>query len=184
MGAKGVTSGYLPLGFALFSDEIYSVISEPQCEGGLLSMGFTYSGHPVACAAALKNIEIMERERLCENVRELGPHFCSMAQSLGDLPIVGDVRGSHFMVGVEFVEDKASQGSFPARVRIAERVFQHCRDRGLIVRPVGQQVVLSPPLILDRSQARELFAILRTAIEATCADLQREGLLAAVNAGV
>ena len=178
VGAKGVTSGYIPLGFALFSDEIYGVISKPQCEGGLLSMGFTYSGHPVACAAALKNIEIMERERLCEKVRERGPHFHSMAQSLGDLPIVGDVRGSHFMAGIEFVEDKASQRPFPAQAKIAERVFRHCRNRGLIIRPLGQQVVLSPPLILNRSQARELFTILRKAIEATCADLKREGLLA------
>ena len=176
VGAKGVTSGYIPLGFALFSDKIYRVISQPQCEGGLLSMGFTYSGHPVACAAALKNIEIMERERLCEKVRELGPKLFSLAQSLGDLPIVGDVRGSHFMLGIEFVENKASQKSFPARARIAERVFRHCHRRGLIVRPLGQQVVLSPPLILDLPQAREMFAILRDAIEETCADLEREGL--------
>ena len=176
VGAKGVTSGYIPLGFALFSDEIYSVISQPQCEGGLLSMGFTYSGHPVACAAALKNIEIMARERLCEKVRELGPKLFSLARSLSDLPIVGDVRGSHFMLGIEFVEDKASQKPFPAQARIAERVFRHCHRRGLIVRPLGQQVVLSPPLILDLPQARKMFAILRAAIEETCADLKREGL--------
>ncbi len=171
VGAKGVTSGYVPLGFALFSDEIYEVISQPQCEGGLLSMGFTYSGHPVACAAALKNIEIMERERLCEKVRKRGPQLLALAESLGSLPIVGDVRGSHFMLGIELVENKASRKPFAAAEKIGERVFRHCRKRGLIVRPVGAQVVLSPPLILDMPQARDMFAILRAAIEDTCAEL-------------
>jgi len=172
--AKGISSGYIPLGAAVFSEEMYEVISRPQCEGGLFSMGFTYSGHPVACAAALKNIEIMERERICEYVRETESHFCGQARSLRDLSIVGDVRGSHFMVGIEFVADKAGKRSFPPEVGIAERVFRQCLERGLIVRPVGEQVVLSPPLIVSRSQIDELFAILREAIERTAADVRRD----------
>ena len=175
--AKGINSGYVPLGAVIISKEIYAVISQPQCEGGVLSMGFTYSGHPVACAAALKNIEIIEREDICRHVQEVGPYFYNQAQSLGDLPIVGDVRGSHFMVGIELVSDKASKQSFPAEVMIADRIFKRCRERGLIVRPVGEQIILSPPLIMSKLQADQLFEILREGIKQTLADLKKDACL-------
>lgn len=173
--AKGISSGYVPLGAVIISEEIYAVISQPQCEGGVLSMGFTYSGHPVACAAALKNIEIIEREDICGHVRDVGPYFYNQAQSLSDLSIVGDVRGSHFMVGIELVSDKTLKRSFPVAVMVADRVFKHCRERGLIVRPVGQQVILSPPLIMSKSQVNQLFEILREGIEYTTEELKKDG---------
>ena len=175
--AKGINSGYVPLGAAIFSSGIYQVISQPQCPGGVLSMGFTYSGHPVACAAALKNIEIMGREDLCLQVRELGPYFCQRAQSLNDLPVVGDVRGSHFMAGIELVRDRVSKQSFPREAMIADRIFRRCREYGLMVRPIGEQIVLSPPLILSRSQIDQLFDILRAAIEQTLKDLKQDAWL-------
>ena len=126
--AKGINSGYVHLGAAIFSEEIYEVISQPQCEGGTLTMGFTYSGHPIACAAALKNIEIMECEEICAGVRDVGSYFFEQAFTLRDLPMVGDVRGSHFMVGIEYVADKQRKTPFDANVRVAERVFEACRD--------------------------------------------------------
>ena len=126
--AKGINSGYVHLGAAIFSEEIYEVISQPQCEGGTLTMGFTYSGHPIACAAALKNIEIMECEEICAGVRDVGSYFFEQALALRDLPMVGDVRGSHFMVGIEYVADKQRKTPFDANVRVAERVFEACRD--------------------------------------------------------
>ena len=165
--AKGINSGYVPLGAAIFSEAIYDVISQPQCEGGTLTMGFTYSGHPIACAAALKNIEIIEREDICAGVRDVGAYFYEQALTLRDLPMVGDVRGSHFMVGIEYVADKQRKTPFDANVRVAERVFEACRDKGLIVRPIGNQTVLSPPLIMTRAQSDRLFAILRSSIEQT-----------------
>ena len=130
-------------------------------------MGFTYSEHPIACAAALKNIEIIEREDLCARVRDVGSYFFEQAQTLRDLPIVGDVRGSHFMVGFEYVADRQRRTHFEPGVRVAERVFENCRDQGLIVRPIGNQMVLSPPLIMTRSQIDRLFGILRRSIEQT-----------------
>ena len=126
--AKGINSGYVPLGAAIFSEALYDVISQPQCEGGTLTMGFTYSGHPIACAAALKNIEIIEREDICAGVRDIGAYFYEQALTLRDLPMVGDVRGSHFMVGIEYVADKQRKTPFDANVRVAERVFEACRD--------------------------------------------------------
>ncbi|MEM1110664.1 MAG: aminotransferase [Pseudomonadota bacterium] len=172
VSAKGISSGYIPLGATLLSSRIHDVISKPQCEGGVLSMGFTYSGHPVACAAALKNIEIMEREDICGHVRENGPYFRDSLGALADLPIVGDVRGSHYMVGIEYVQDKEARTPFDGAQDIAGRVFRHCRDRGLIVRPVGPHLsVLSPPLVFSRRNTDDTVAILRASIDAVTAEL-------------
>ena len=99
-------------------------------------MGFTYSGHPTACAAALKNIEIIELEDICAGVRDVGAYFNEPALTLRDLPVVGDVRGSHFMVGIEYVADKQRNTPHDANVQVAERVFEACRKQGLIVCPL------------------------------------------------
>ena len=104
--AKGLSSAYAPLSATILSDEFYDVISEPTTDGSMLTHGFTYSGHPVCCAAGLKNIEIMEREDLCGHIREVGPYLEQQLATLSDLDIVGDVRGSHFMMCVENVANK------------------------------------------------------------------------------
>ena len=169
--AKGLTSGYLPLGAALFSDEIYAVISNGE-EGRCFAQGFTYSGHPVCCAAALKNIEIMERENLLQHVRDTSPYFREQLETLYDSPIVGDVRGSHFMMCVENVIDKDSKKPFPEEVNISKRISNACEDLGLLVRPVGNLNILSPPLVLDRGQIDFIVDTLREAQERVAVDLQ------------
>jgi putrescine aminotransferase len=174
--AKGLTSGYVPLGASIFSDEIYEVISNTDGGHEWFNHGFTYSGHPVACAAGLKNIEIMERDRICEHVREVGPYFEKRLASLENLPLVGDVRGSHFMLCVENVANKETRELLPASVDIGKRIANHCEARGLIVRPIGHLNVISPPLILTRDQIDELVDILGKSIRATADDLVREGL--------
>jgi len=174
--AKGITSGYAPLGATLISDEIWEVIRTPHASRAPFSHGFTYSGHPLSCAAALKNIEIMEREDLCGRVRELGPYFMERLTSLKDLPLVGDVRGSHFMLCVENVADKRTQELLPEEVDIGRRISDHCEGRGVMVRPIGHLNVLSPPLILSREQIDTIVAVLRASILATADDLVREGL--------
>ncbi|MCH7931155.1 MAG: aminotransferase [Proteobacteria bacterium] len=174
--AKGITSGYVPLGATLLSDEIYDVISVPQAEGALFTHGFTYSGHPVSCAAGLKNIEIIEREDICGHVREVGPYFEERLATLADLPIVGDVRGKCFMMCVENVADKETKALFDPEVDIGGRIARHCQARGVIVRPVAHLNVLSPPLILDRGHIDTIAETLRESITATQDDLVREGL--------
>jgi len=174
--AKGITSGYLPLGATLFSDEIYDVISVPQAEGAMFTHGFTYSGHPVSCAAGNKNIEIIEREDICGHVREVGPYLEQQMATLLDLPIVGDVRGKYFMMCVENVANKETKELLPAEVHIGNRIADHCQKRGLIVRPIAHLNVLSPPLILTKEQIDTMVAILRESITATMDDLVREGL--------
>ncbi len=167
VSAKGITSGYIPLGATLISDEIYEVISRPQCEGGVFSMGLTYFGHPVACAAALKNIEIMERESLLPNAATVGEFFQSDAQRLRDLPCVGDVRGKGLMLAVDLVADKATKAPLPVSAKAGERVFKQCVDNGVIVRPVGDRIVLSPPIIISTDQCKVIVDAIADAIQST-----------------
>jgi len=175
--AKGLTSGYLPLGATIMSDDIYDVISVPQADGALFTHGYTYSGHPVSCAAAIKNIEIMEREQLCEHVMDMGAYFEAQVKSLEDLPIVGEVRGRKFMMCIENVANKESKELINPDAAVGNRIADHCQARGLIVRPLAHMNVLSPPLTLSKENVDFLVKTLRDSIEATTEDLKRDGYL-------
>jgi adenosylmethionine-8-amino-7-oxononanoate aminotransferase len=161
--AKGLTSGYLPLGAAIISDEIYDVIAE-EGHGRYFAVGYTYSGHPVSCAAALTNLDIIEREGILEHVREVGPYFMERLGTLADLPMVGDVRGSHLMACVEFVADRQTKQTYPESMNIGKLVANACEARGLIVRPMDNLNVMSPPLVIDRDDVDRMVAVLRDAI--------------------
>jgi adenosylmethionine-8-amino-7-oxononanoate aminotransferase len=175
--AKGLSSGYAPLSATILSDEIYEVISVPQAEGAMFTHGFTYSGHPVCCAAALKNIEIMERIDLCGHVRDVGKYFeDQLRERIGPLPLVGDVRGSHFMMCVENVADKKTKELLPASVQIGGRIADKCQERNVIVRPLAHKNVLSPPLILTREQVDTIVDALHESIVEVQDDLTREGV--------
>lgn len=164
VSAKGITSGYVPLGVTLISDEIYDVISRPQCEGGVFSMGLTYFGHPLACRAALTNVEIIEREGLLGHARMMGDHFQSSAQRLKSLDHIGDVRGHGLMLAIELLEDKASKKAFPITKQAGANVFKNCVDEGVIVRPVGDKIILSPPLVINKEEIGKIFSVLGRAI--------------------
>ena len=174
--AKGISSGYVPLSATLLSEAMYDVISVPQAEGAMFTHGFTYSGHPISCAAGLKNIEIMERDDICGHVRDVGPYLEEQLASLLEHPIVGDVRGSHFMMCIENVANKETKALFPAEVAIGDRIAAHCQSRGVIVRPISHLNVLSPPLILTRQQIDTMVEVLHDSIRATQDDLIREGI--------
>ncbi len=161
--AKGLTSGYIPLGATIFSDWIFDVISDPG-RGRYLPMGLTYAGHPVACAAALKNIEIIENEGILEHVRDVGPYLIEQLETLKDLPMVGDVRGSHLMVCIEFVRDTATGEPYPYQIDIGKRVSNECDELGLMVRPVENLNIMSPPLIITHDDVDFIVETLRTAI--------------------
>ena len=140
-------------------------------------MGYTYTAHATSCAAALKNIEILEKENICDHVREVGPYLQEKASSLMDLSIVGDVRGSHFMLGVELVCDKPTKQSFEPSAGITNLVFKHCLERNVMVRPVGNTIVLSPPLILTKDECDTIVDVLHKSIKEVSSELQREGLI-------
>ncbi|WP_428818492.1 aminotransferase [Microbulbifer sp. MCCC 1A16149] len=174
--AKGLTSGYQPLGATLFSDRIYDVISTGDPDRYFAS-GYTYSGHPVACAAALKNIEIIERENLLQRVVEVGAYFEQRLHSLRDLPLVGDVRGKRFMMCVESVADKGSKRLLPDELNIGKWISDRAEQNGLIVRPIVHLNVMSPPLTMGRDEVDFIVEQLGAAIEQAHHDLRKAGLL-------
>ena len=149
--AKGITSGYVPLGAVLMRGDIAELIGG----GDGFHHGFTYCGHPVACAVALANIDIMEREGLVEAARRTGDFLAAELASLTDLPAVGEVRGRGMILGIECVADKATREPIAfAGGAAVEDVMR--RDHGVIVRNLGPVVAMSPPLVLTEAEARRL----------------------------
>ena len=175
ISAKGLTSGYIPLGAAIYSDRIAEVVHETG-HGDCFTNGYTYSGHPVACAAALKNIEIMENEKIFDNVKEVGPYFREQLETLMDLPIVGEVRGRQFMQCVEFVKNADTRECFPDEIDIGKRIANCADPKGLIVRPLVNLNVMSPPLIMTKEDVDFLVKVLRESILETIEGLKAEGL--------
>ena len=173
--AKGLTSGYLPLGALLLSDEIFDVISA-QGSGRYFAVGYTYSGHPVSCAAALKNIEILKRENILDHVKDVGPYFIERLRTLSDLPLVGDVRGSHLMACVEFVADRATKHRYPEELGIGKLVSNEADALGLIVRPIDNLNVMSPTLVVTRDDIDLIVSRLRDAILRTQDKLAKRDL--------
>ena len=171
--AKGLTSGYAPLGAAIISDEIHEVLAQPSDH--MLSNGFTYGGHPVACAVALANMKILEEEKIFEHVREVGPYFVDRMSTLADLPFVGDVRGMDFVHGIEFVKNKASKELLPQEVDVGERIVAECMKRGAMVRPIAHLNVISPPLVMTKGQVDEFVQILHESIVSVAGELEQEG---------
>jgi len=171
--AKGITSGYMPLGAVLFSDKLLKDIKN---ESALFFHGYTYSGHPASCAAALKNIEIIKRDKILEHVREIEPYFHDSLKKLYELPIVGDVRGKGLMAGIECVIDKESKEALVLDKAIGSRIDEESIKLGLIIRPIYHICVLSPALIISKSQIDTLLDKLFHAIKNSIKQLEVEGL--------
>jgi adenosylmethionine-8-amino-7-oxononanoate aminotransferase len=174
--AKGLTSGYIPLSAVLYTDQIHDVISAPDPDVWF-THGYTYSGHPVACAVGLRNIEIIEREDLCGNAARVGDYLEKRLAALSDLPIVGDVRGHRLMMCVEYVRDKKTREKLPDSVNISRRISADCEAQGLLVRPIGHLDVLSPPLTMTVKDVDFIVDALRHSIEKATSELKAEGII-------
>ncbi len=174
--AKGFTSGYIPAGLTALSERLHQDIVDKAGESATFSNGFTYSGHPVAMAAALKNIEIMEREHLMEHSRDVGVYFQDRLKSLADLPMVGDVRGIGIMGCVECVSSKKTKKAFDKELQLGKRLDTKCQEYGLILRPFMHLCVFSPPIIITRAQVDDMVGIMDRSIREVADDLIREGI--------
>ena len=162
--AKGMTSGYQPLSALMVSDEIAQTVAE----GGEYFHGYTYSGHPVACAVALANIDLIEREGLVERVRdETGPYLTEhLAGRVGDHPLVGEVRGFGMLAGIEIVADRETRARFPGEGTAGMAVRDACIAQGLMMRAVGDTMILSPPLSWTKVEIEEAADKLANALDA------------------
>lgn len=161
--AKGITSGYTPLGAVLVADHV----AEQLLRAHGFPMGYTYNGHPVAAAVALANLDIIEREGLLARAVDMGAVLHrELEEQLGDLPIVGEVRSTGMMLAVELVADKESREPLPVRAeRMPHDVIR--RESGVIVRDSEHSLVLSPPLVLTEEEAKEIATALRSVLERT-----------------
>jgi putrescine aminotransferase len=166
--AKGVTSGYLPLGGVIMQEAVYETLLDAG-PGFALHHGFTYSGHPVVCAAALANLDIIEREGLIKRVRKLAPLFERRMKKLERHDMVGEVRCIGLMGALELVRDKKTRAPFPADVGIAARVRDAAREHGVIVRAGADVIAVCPPFIIELAQIDHMVEALDSALRQVAA---------------
>ncbi|MDY1066065.1 putrescine--pyruvate aminotransferase [Pseudomonas aeruginosa] len=163
--AKGLTSGYIPMGGVVVRDEIVEVLNQ----GGEFYHGFTYSGHPVAAAVALENIRILREEKIIEKVKaETAPYLQKRWQELADHPLVGEARGVGMVAALELVKNKKTRERFTDK-GVGMLCREHCFRNGLIMRAVGDTMIISPPLVIDLSQIDELITLARKCLDQTAA---------------
>ncbi|MFQ5852690.1 MAG: aspartate aminotransferase family protein [Candidatus Binatia bacterium] len=165
--AKGVTSAYLPLGGIMVSREVKQAMDSVPPENRWMH-AYTYSGHQTCCAVGLKNVEIMERERLWENAARMGNRlYEGLRQTFGENPHVGDIRGGRgLLAAIELVEDRASKASFPTERKVGPRIHQEMIRRGVVTRLRGESIFFAPPLVITGAQVDRLIAITRDAVKA------------------
>ncbi|MDY0020902.1 aspartate aminotransferase family protein [Arenimonas caeni] len=167
--AKGITSGYIPLGAVMFNDRVAEVLAT---KGGELAHGYTYSGHPVCAAVALENIRILQDEKIIETCRnDTGPYLAEKWKALGEHPLVGEARILGMVGALELVPRKPAREYFPDRGRVG----QMCRDfalrSGLILRATNDAMLLSPPLVITKAQVDELAEKTWRALDLTAREL-------------
>lgn len=164
--AKGITGGYLPLAATLATDRIYNAFLGRFEENKTFFHGHTYTGNPLACAAALASLELFNKERLINNIQNNIALLNKELPGFFQLEQVGDIRQCGTMVGIELFEDKNAKRPYPSKTRMGHRVILEARKRGAILRPLGDVIVLMPPQSITRKELKELLAITYASIKA------------------
>ncbi|MGB7817040.1 MAG: aspartate aminotransferase family protein [Methylotenera sp.] len=173
--AKGVTSGYIPLGGVVVGKRVAEVLID---KGGEFNHGYTYSGHPVACAVALANIEILESEGLVDRVlNKTGPYLAEKYAELAKHPLVGGAETCGLVAGFVLMKDKQNHIGFDESLAVGMICRGHCFANGLIMRAVGDRMIIAPPLVITKAQIDEMIALIYKCLDATLLDLKTQGLL-------
>ncbi|SFC62643.1 Adenosylmethionine-8-amino-7-oxononanoate aminotransferase [Pseudomonas citronellolis] len=166
--AKGISAGYIPLGATVFNERIAEAIENAPGFANVIMHGYTYSGHPTACAAALAVLDIVEAEDLPGNAAKVGAELIGKLQPLSErFDVVGEVRGKGLMIALDLVADKRTRQPLDPAAGHAARIADAARAEGVLVRPVGNKIILSPPLTLSSDEAGMIAAALETALQ-TC----------------
>jgi 4-aminobutyrate--pyruvate transaminase len=176
--AKAITSAYFPLGALTVPEDVYQGLLEESQKQGVFAHGFTYSGHPVACAVALKTIEIYQRTDIVGHVRRVAPRFLARLNALADHPLVGEARGVGLIGGLELVKDKRSKQSFSTKTGVGPKVVALAQEEGLICRAVGGDTIgICPPLVITGDEIDMVFDSLTRALDRAYAWTRAEGHL-------
>ena len=171
--AKGMSSGYLPIGGVMVGDRVADVLI---AKGGEFAHGYTYSGHPVACAVASANIRILQRENLVERVRDdVGPWLAEKWRKLAEHPLVGEARCTGLIGALELVRDKAGRRFFDKRGEVGTICRDYCFENGLVMRAVRDTMIVAPPLVITRAQLDELAEKAWRCLDLTLARCRSEG---------
>ncbi|MET3909937.1 L-2,4-diaminobutyrate transaminase [Bradyrhizobium sp. S3.3.6] len=175
--AKGLTSGYMPLSGAIVSEKVYKVMEEASDRVGAFSHGYTYSGHPIAAAAANAVLDIVEKERLRDRAKTVGEHFQKrLKERFAQLEIVGEVRGVGLLGAVEYVADRQTKRRFDPDLKVGARISKAARDRGLIARamPHGDILGFAPPLVVSEAEIDEIVDLAYQATKQVMDELAKE----------
>ncbi|PRY26145.1 putrescine aminotransferase [Aliiruegeria haliotis] len=174
--AKGLSSGYAPIGASIVCDEVANTVAE----AGDFNHGYTYSGHPVSCAVALENLRILEEEQMVENVASVtGPYLKEKWEQLADHPLIGEAQIQGFMASVAMTPDKAARAPFAADKGTVGLICRgHCFDNNLIMRHVGDRMIIAPPLLMTRADVDSLMDRAVKALDLTLAEIRDKGLYA------
>jgi 4-aminobutyrate--pyruvate transaminase len=173
--SKQLTSSYVPLAAVLFTDTIYAAIADNSAKIGTFGHGFTTSGHPLATAVALENLKILEERDLMGNAARMGAILQRELRKFASHPLVGEVRGTGLIGGVELVADKTTRKPFEPRLKVGPRAFGIGHKHGLIVRAIGDTLAVCPPLIITEAQINEVMIRLKKTLDETAAQLSAEG---------
>jgi putrescine aminotransferase len=171
--AKGITSGYVPLGGVMVGERVARALID---DGGEFNHGFTYSGHPVACAVAVANIHLIQKLDLVRHVREdIGPYLAQRFAELNEHPLVGEVQTCGMMGAVQLSKDKAAGTAFASELEVGMLCRGHCFGNGLIMRAVGDRMIVAPPLVMTRDQIDEMMLLIKRCLDLTLVDVRQRG---------
>jgi 4-aminobutyrate--pyruvate transaminase len=175
--AKALSSAYLPISAVIVPEFLYEPMVAQSGEVGLFGHGFTYSGHPVAAAVALRTLEIYEERKLYAHIRRITPKFQSRLAALGEHPLVGEARGIGLVGACELVKSKESKAAFDAKLAVGVKCMGFCQEHGLIVRAIGDSVAVCPPYIVTDEQVDEIFNLFEQGLNDTLDWATKEKLL-------
>jgi 4-aminobutyrate--pyruvate transaminase len=175
--AKALSSAYLPISAVIVPEFLYEPMVEASGQVGLFGHGFTYSGHPVSAAVALRALQIYEERKLYEHVRKVSPQFQKSLAALADHPLVGDTRGIGLVGACELVQNKKTKAAFDAKRAVGAKCMALCQEQGLIVRAIGDVIAMCPPFIVTPAQIDEIFAGLKRGLDDTLEWARKERLL-------
>ena len=175
--AKALSSAYLPISAVLVPEFLYEPMIAASGQVGLFGHGFTYSGHPVSAAVALRALTIYEERKLYEHVRKVAPLFQGRLAALANHPLVGDTRGIGLVGACELVQNKKTKAAFDPKRAVGAKCMQLCQDSGLIVRAIGDVIAICPPFIVTEAQIDEIFTGLKRGLDGTLEWARKEKLL-------
>jgi 4-aminobutyrate---pyruvate transaminase len=177
--AKALSSAYMPIGACMIAEDMYQAMLDESRKVGTFGHGYTYSGHPVSCAVALKTLEIYERDKMVQSVREKMPLFQKRLHAFADHPLVGEARGVGLVGAVELVADKATKQAFDPKAAVGAKLVGFLQDEGLILRAMGDNIGICPPLVITEDEIDSLFDMLGRGLDRAHQWAKQEGLMAA-----